>query len=144
MAINKYNNYNDQDRSSETVAQHSVSAYSYSEFQVQKEFLDLSYKNLELIPPQLFEKMSSGIRNINLQNNRLTIFPESLVGIRGLQILRLDSNYINRIPETIGHLQNLQHFSISANILHSIPGSIRKLQSLVSLNLSYNNMDEFP
>ncbi len=81
---------------------------------------------------------------LNLSSNRLTILPESLSKLTGLEQLGLDNNRLTTLPECVGKLTSLQQLVLSSNRLTTLPESVGKLTSLQQLGLNKNQLTSMP
>lgn len=126
---------------------------------------DFSSKVINTMPSGT-ESMMNLIK-INLFNNKLLKFPESLTKCDGLLQLDISSNkmveispnikyltFLNEInlnknqlttlPYEFGDLKNLKSLYIRGNLLKEMPKSIAKLTSLENLDLSLNGLTSMP
>jgi Leucine-rich repeat (LRR) protein len=101
--------------------------------------LTLNFLSLDRIPEQVL--CLYHLKELSLQNNRLSQLPPELSALKALYTLDVRWNAIQSITShTIAHLTNLTHLDMSFNQLTEIPSSIGALVSLVQLKLSDNHL----
>lgn len=99
--------------------------------------LDLSYKNLDKIPADVFDRINLEV--LNVSNNKLTGAIQSQLGqLKNLKVLNASNNQMTGVPAEIGQLQNLQVLDLSNNKLTGLPNELGNLKNLKTLNLSGN------
>ncbi|XP_064414429.1 PH domain leucine-rich repeat-containing protein phosphatase 2 [Latimeria chalumnae] len=86
----------------------------------------------------------SQLKNLNLSQNRLGVFLESVCEIVTLTELNLSCNGIQTLPPAIGNLLSLQNLALDGNLLCSLPDELTNLKQLSSLGLSFNNFATIP
>ena len=64
--------------------------------------------------------------------------------LNNLTVLSLQDNDISILPESFGNLENLQRLYVQKNKLTELPSSLNKLQKLTDLNASYNCFTTVP
>ena len=128
--------------------------------------VDLSRNKIETITPPLdkliflshvnlsdnkLSQLGKGFANglpsliqLNIQNNYLRQFPQSIFKCTQLEILQIDGNKIASIPHDIGFLEHLQILSMSQNCIVSLPDEICDLEELRTLNIRQNNVQKLP
>ena len=118
---------------------------------IKKKFSELNHaislenRGLAQIPHSYFSCMTSNVRIIDLRNNKLKVFPDSLSVFKNLESLRLDNNSIQSIPEGVFKEIKPKIFSICNNYLKAVPGEIGLWDgSLESLNLASNFISALP
>lgn len=100
--------------------------------------LHLSYANLTAIKNQWFET-TVNINQLYLAGNRITLTPESLIGLERLFVLSLAFNEMNEVPQTFGQLTNLLHLDLYGNNFTELRAdSFPGLGNLPSLDIGYN------
>jgi Leucine-rich repeat (LRR) protein len=83
----------------------------------------------------------TSLETIDLSNNHLPVFPESLVYLEELSsIIYCQENgiHIDRLPDDFVQLSNLKILDLSHNTFYEIPQIIYSLNQLEYLNMSYN------
>ncbi len=93
---------------------------------------------------ELIEEVSSTLEILVLNNNLISILPESISEFPNLKILNLDNNRINPLEQSIGNLYSLEELLVSSNILTSLPESIGKLKLLKKMYLKDNRINSLP
>lgn len=78
--------------------------------------LDLSGKNLDKIPPEVFEL--TNLKVLNLFDNRIEEIPESISSLIYLEVLILMRNDLGSVPQEIVELSNLKKLNLSQNDLY--------------------------
>lgn len=107
------------------------------------EKVDLSHNTLNTIPHDTIDH-SKCIR-LDLQGNKLEVFPCAISQIRTLKKLDLANNNISKMEDdAFAKLGNLVELDLSFNNLTYLPSSIRNLTKLKKLNLSGNNISFLP
>lgn len=93
--------------------------------------------------PKSFENLP-GLRELNLNGNRLTEFPEQILELTGLKYLYLGGNHITEVNKDIWKLQRLQVLSMGGNRLTEVPSTLGQLKSLQALVLCDNMLESLP
>ncbi|KAI4484434.1 hypothetical protein M0802_013050 [Mischocyttarus mexicanus] len=93
--------------------------------------------------PKSFDNLS-GLRELNLNGNRLREFPEQILHLTGLKYLYLGGNQITEINKDVWKLQRLQVLSMGGNRLTEVPSTLGQLKSLQALVLCENMLDSLP
>jgi len=97
----------------------------------------------ELLNLMFGSTQQQGLQNIssmNLNNNLLTLVPDSIGNLTALTVLNLSDNQLTSIPDSIGNLTALAKLYLGKNQLTSIPDSIGNLIALTGLNLNKNKL----
>lgn len=80
----------------------------------------MSQNQLQTLPSS-FASLS-GLRQLNLANNRFIIIPEAILGLPNLQLLDLSGNQITQIPDRIQTIQvdelNLNDNRVGESFIH--------------------------
>ena len=84
------------------------------------------------------------LKKLELRDNRIATFPNSIVYINSLKYLDLSHNIINRLPEAISNLKSLEYLNLRYNNLIEIPNSIGSLKLLKTLDLKHNKLTTLP
>jgi tetratricopeptide (TPR) repeat protein len=103
---------------------------------------DFSSSVLSDIPNKVIELKN--IVKLNLFNNKLAKFPETISSLYSLIILDLSSNNISEISPSIAKLTNLKELNLNKNKLHELPYEFGNLENLRLLNLRSNYITEIP
>jgi Leucine-rich repeat (LRR) protein len=103
--------------------------------------LDLSHKNLQTIPAELYEE--SALKELWLDDNQILQIPEE---IRYLSTLKRFSIYKNQLDslDVLCHMIQLERINASVNKLSYLPEQIGNLKKLQVLDLNYNQISELP
>lgn len=101
-------------------------------------YLDLSYNQLETIPPEVVSL--KGLISLNLCGNCLRRFPETFQKVK-LKILNISHNQIFEITEDIEDFPELSVLSAHHNELRDLPDEILALSELEVLNLGNNEIE---
>jgi hypothetical protein len=105
--------------------------------------LSLSSNQITDIPDSL-GSLENSIISLNMYNNKLVKFPDSLTKCNKISSLSLDSNNISQVPHLIGNMTSLEYLNLSGNKIRFMPASLAKLQAtIVVLNLENNPIEEF-
>jgi Leucine-rich repeat (LRR) protein len=108
------------------------------------EDMDLSEKDLDHIPTELFElpSIEESLKTLCLEKNNLTKITDKIGKLRGLQELYLRENAITELPASIAKLKNLDSLYLEDNKLTHIgfPPEIGTLPQLKGLCLHRNEL----
>ena len=104
--------------------------------------LDLSYKKLYQIPPELCEL--TALKRLDLNNNQLQRLPESFWQLTNLTYLNLQDNRLITLPDSIGKLKNLSELNLSNNKLRVLSEFTGQLSKLTTFYLSNNQLTTLP
>ncbi|MFN0214819.1 MAG: hypothetical protein ACKVT2_11235 [Saprospiraceae bacterium] len=113
-------------------------AYDVNNLGPEMTALDLSGKQLTLIPPEVFQHLQLEVLLLN--NNNLDSLPAQIGELKNLTDLNLNSNHLSTLPAQIGALKNLTFLSLSWNNFTNLPAQMEKLKNLADLDLSDNQM----
>jgi len=123
--------------------------------------LNLSNKNLEVLPPEIsdlyrirtlylngnkFDQIASQIGEISylerlyLYNNDLSDLPSQMENLTKLTDLYIGFNEFTKIPDVVGKIKSLEVLNASHNEINSILGAIYKMPNLKILGLFNNNI----
>ena len=130
--------------------------------------IDFSHNILESIPEENFFYWMNSLRNLKLSqnrlkklpdnemqylikleileidNNRLEIFPSMCSHLTALQRLDISNNKLTQLPEAFGLCSNLKYFKAHSNELLTLPNSIGGCFRLEFVDVSRNRIREFP
>lgn len=106
------------------------------------EELDLSNRNLSILPPEIGGL--TRLRVLNLSGNELSELPSEIGLLTNLVSLNLSGNKLSSLPDTLVALQNLEILDLSRNRLDVVPAQISLLTALNVLNLNENTLVELP
>jgi Leucine-rich repeat (LRR) protein len=83
---------------------------------------------------------TTGLVDLNLQGNRLTSIPTSIIRLTQLRNLNLGSNLLSTFPLAVTELEGLSHLNLKGNMFaDQVPVQIGRLTSLRYLDLSGNS-----
>lgn len=88
-------------------------------------------------------KAGAAIDYVNLDRNRLEVFPAELASLTGLKWLRLNDNRLSDLPD-LGALVNLRRLYLRGNRFTAVPETLKDLPSLTDVDLSDNPLAEIP
>lgn len=94
--------------------------------------------------PQFSTYHMRHVRNLNLNNNKLKTFPNSIGNLHLLSVLDVAGNLLSSFPSSVYSLKQLIDLNISNNAFSSLPPEFSSLQSLTRLNLSNNALTAIP
>ena len=115
-------------------------------FPVYLSTLNLKNNNLNILPSQIFRRLSH-LETLTLSDNLLTRLPEDIFqSIQNLVTLKLDNNNLAELPNDIFRgLSSLKELAIDNNCLSHLPtGVFHGITTLLTLTLSNNNLTELP
>jgi len=105
--------------------------------------LDLSFKNLDYLPPEIGRFTS--LESLFLSGNKnLKELPREIGLLSSLMGLSLDSCSLRELPDEIENLTQLQLLNLQSNDLKELPVGIGKLSQLRKLNLEFNSLASLP
>ena len=84
------------------------------------------------------------IRNLDLSNCKMNVFPEEICMLSNLETLSLSCNRVVYVPEMIGSLLHLKALDLSCNQISELPIAIANINNLRHLDLSDNRFRYFP
>ena len=103
--------------------------------------LKLEHNSLEQTPSEI--KLLEKLEILNLDNNKLTTFPNSNdFNLICLKELYLSNNQLTQLTNAIGLLKNLNILVLDCNQLTELPESLFELINLEYLDLSYNSISK--
>jgi len=73
-------------------------------------FIDLSNKNLDFIPIELFNIRT--LTHLDISNNNISILPEAICNLSNLRVLGLSNTKIGKLPDSIINLSSLEELYI--------------------------------
>ncbi|MGK7942690.1 MAG: COR domain-containing protein [Crocosphaera sp.] len=111
--------------------------------QEQAETLDLSFKRLTHLPPEI-TKLESSLKFLDLRNNKLKTLPIEIGELRCLTALNCIDNCLENLPEEIGNLDHLQRLHLAYNQIEALPPEFGRMTQLTELYLSHNNLSFLP
>ncbi|WP_186648396.1 leucine-rich repeat domain-containing protein [Fluviispira vulneris] len=95
--------------------------------------LNLNHNKIEDITYLSYFK---NLRDLLLQDNKISVIPDSFANLTHLQTLDLSNNDITEIPDSFFQLTNLKVLVLNQNKLKWIPGNISQLINLEELYLN--------
>ncbi len=104
--------------------------------------LDLSYKNLTSLPPEI-SKLEN-LTQLDISGNQLTSLPPEIAELKNLTQLDMSNNQLTSLPPEISELKNLTQLDMSNNQLTSLPPEISKLKNLTQLDIRINQLSSLP
>lgn len=116
-----------------------------SVFSTNLESLDLSNNEITSFS---FDKFSPGslqrLSHINLDNNRLTKFPEKVYLAQGLISLRAGWNSLVAVPDDLRLPESLKDLYLKNNQIASVDACTKALSQCYDLNLANNKISKIP
>ncbi len=88
-------------------------------------------------------KAGAIIDYVNLDRNRLAVFPSELTHLTGLKWLRLNSNQLAQLPD-LKALTHLRRIYLKDNRFTTVPETLKDLPFLTDIDLSGNPIAEIP
>ncbi|MFX0186349.1 MAG: leucine-rich repeat domain-containing protein [Candidatus Hodarchaeota archaeon] len=92
----------------------------------------------------IFINIFKYLKKLELRDNRIAIFPDSIVNLNSLKYLDLSHNIIDKLPESVSNLKSLEYLNLRYNNLSEIPNSIGSLNLLKTLDLKHNKLTTLP
>jgi len=84
------------------------------------------------------------ITTVDLEGNKIRVFPDELFCLPNLSILNLSYNRVEKVPATLCRLKELRVLSLKGNIIREIPEDWHRMQELRILDLSMNRLEVVP
>lgn len=103
--------------------------------------IDLSGKRLKEVPSEL--KSFTNLNSIDLSRNKITELPNWFV-FQDLKYLNLERNKISVFPEVICQNKKLQFLKLGRNTIGIVPSCIKELIYLRELELWFNPIEDLP
>ncbi|HEX4888419.1 MAG TPA: leucine-rich repeat domain-containing protein [Luteibaculaceae bacterium] len=75
------------------------------------------------------------LRQLTLQNARLTAFPEEICNLKNLEYLSLGNNEIDSVPACICELNQLKTLELWENNIYNLPPCMERMKNLKVLDL---------
>ncbi len=97
----------------------------------------------EIKDPELEEYWAT-LHILDLNDNLLTTFPESIVQFGALQRLFIEENRLTAVPATIEQLVALQELDLSDNQLADLPAGVWRIVALRGLYVCRNQLMSIP
>lgn len=98
--------------------------------------------NLKTIPEPIFKL--DALKELHLEENRITLIPDTISKLKNLTMLFLSSNRIRIISDSINSLDSLEYLDLKRNRVKNLPEDISNLKELSSLYLNKNNLQQLP
>ncbi|MFM7572096.1 MAG: COR domain-containing protein [Snowella sp.] len=105
---------------------------------------DTNWAANEWVEAWVEQARDAGLVELDLSDRNLTLLPENLFEYENLQGLSLDTNRLKLLDKKIGNLVNLEYLDLSNNEIEYLPNEIEKLTSLVVLNIDLNYLKDLP
>ncbi len=77
----------------------------------------------------------NSIKEIDLHNKDIKIFPMEIFEMKNLQILDISNNSLDELPQEIKNLENLQILKLNGNNLYQLPAEVESLKFLKEIYL---------
>lgn len=113
-----------------------------SELLAQIDVLDLSKLGLTSLPEEI--GYLSGLKNLNLKNNRLSELPTACTNFRSLTHINLENNEFATIPPCLAELPKLRVLKMKGNLLKTVPAWVFFQRNLKSLSFADNPIRSLP
>ncbi|KAA0151654.1 hypothetical protein FNF28_07119 [Cafeteria roenbergensis] len=107
------------------------------------EHLDLSRNALAGSLPPMVGSLKQ-LRELRLQQNKLTELPDNIGDLVRLERLALDHNNLDSLPSSFTTLTSLRDLGISYNVLTSTHEHLDRLTALTRLDLAFNRLTAVP
>jgi erbb2-interacting protein len=86
----------------------------------------------------------SNLKHLDINNNRLDMFPTEITRCLQLEILDGDGNDFEVLPDDIGNLKNLTRLNLNFVNLKYLPGTIGFCESLEEIKVHENYLQQLP
>jgi len=106
------------------------------------DMLDLSNKQLTILPPEIGQL--ANLAHLRLNGNRLTALPPEIGQLKNLATMYLPHNQLTALPPEIGNLTELYQLILSFNELTTLPPEFGQLTNLTLLHLGINKLTALP
>ncbi|KAG8920525.1 cysteinyl-tRNA synthetase, partial [Tulasnella sp. 408] len=105
--------------------------------------LRLSQAAMKQVPSRV--KHISTLHELDISSNRMVSLDEAdLHRILGLRNIQVQNNRLSTLPKSFAEMKALKFLNISNNKFDSIPPVLSQITSLVDLDLSFNTISIFP
>lgn len=108
------------------------------------EELYLNNNYFEHVPETIFQAMYQTLKVLKLESNQLTQVPHEMKLLENLELLNLNSNKISIFPNFEINLFNLTELYLSKNQIHELTSDIGLLKNLRKLTLDSNKLQTLP
>ncbi|KIO28471.1 hypothetical protein M407DRAFT_22363 [Tulasnella calospora MUT 4182] len=85
-----------------------------------------------------------GLRNIQVQNNRLSTLPKSFAEMKALKFLNISNNKLDSIPPVLSQITSLVDLDLSFNTVLILPPTLRELTNMERLVIVGNRIASIP
>ena len=113
-----------------------------------KKSADFSFfvpQGLSYFPFQSLTLFAENLTDLNISNNFLKTFPESILFFFKLRKLNISKNEFPTLPDSLGkYLQELRTLDLGNNLLTSFPKCVLELKNLEELRLGDNLLEYIP
>ena len=97
---------------------------------------------LTLIPNCIYDM--DNLENLRLSGNQITVIDDKVQNLLQLETFVIDGNKLTNLPDALTKLANLKILNVRGNLLKSIPKKINAMSSLESLHISSNQIKNLP
>jgi Leucine-rich repeat (LRR) protein len=84
------------------------------------------------------------LRQISLNDNKLSSLPEEIGFVKALKFLSLAGNKLMNLPGSIGMLKDLEHLNLARNQIIALPDSLSRCTKITDLYLFDNKIASLP
>lgn len=105
--------------------------------------LDLSRNRMATLDGAGLEAMN-GLRNLQVQNNRLASLPSRFSEMRALKFLNISNNNLDTIPNVLPEIKSLVELDLSFNTISVVPPELGGLINLERLTVVGNRIEALP
>ncbi|KAL6855279.1 RAM signaling network component [Amphichorda felina] len=106
--------------------------------------VDLSRKNIEVIPDEVVDILKNELERLALSHNQIASLPARFSECTSLRYLNIRANQISEFPMPLCDLKSLEILDLGRNQLQVLPPDIARLTSLKVLSVRKNNIRELP
>lgn len=109
------------------------------------QILDLSYNNIDNLPPAIFSGLGK-LLTLRLNNNKMNFIADrALEGLISLSLINLSENALTNLPpELFNEARNIKEIYLQNNSLNVLaPGLFAELNQLAILDLSHNELTSY-
>lgn len=118
---------------------------AWPDFKSLKNLRRLSLNNINLVVTHgIPDSIIAWLKELELDNNQLTTFPNGLDRFYALTHLSMKGNRISSLPNTMNIMGCVRHLFLDDNEMQAVPLSLKKFKKLLTLSLHGNRLTALP